>query len=139
MSFRLFIQKVWEKHGQFIRYFIIGSTGVVLDLGSLYFFTQILQISQTIALVIYQPFIILYIFFLNKHWSFKNQKGGLTHRQMIRFLTLCTFNYFFSIAWIWLWSEHFAFDHFLARISNIMLAVGWNFLLYKYWVYKSGE
>ncbi len=30
-------------------------------------------------------------------------------------------------------------DYKLVRISNIIIAVAWNFLIYKYWVYKQDE
>jgi putative flippase GtrA len=55
---------------------------------------------------------------------------------MIKFFVVATGNYIFAIFWMWIWNQNFGFNYLIVRIVNIALAVAWNFLLYKEWVYK---
>lgn len=128
-------QKLWSHRREFAKYFIIGFSGFVLDIGSLYLLKQHFGFNQVVAVSINQPPLILYVFLLNKKWSFKS--AGQTKEQVIRFVTLCLINYGISIAWMWFFSHELGLNYQIARVSNIALAVSWNFLLYKYWVYKA--
>ncbi len=119
---------------EFTKYFIIGISAFLADIGSLYFLKEYLHFSPTLAVVINQPVIVTGVFLLNKHWSFK--AVGVTHRQMIKFLILAVFNYLFSVVWIYLLHDRFGVYYLYARTLNIALSVAWNFLLYKYWVYR---
>lgn len=120
---------------QFIKYFVTGLSGVVLDIGSLYLFKTYLHLLPVTAVIINQFFLLNYIFFLNKYWSFKSI--GTTHQQLRRFLLLSTLNYAISVAWMWLLNSHWGVNYLLARLMNIILSVGWNFLLYRGWVYAN--
>ena len=97
------------------------------------FFKEVLYFTPLEAIIVNQFFLLAYVFFVNKHWSFKST--GLTHRQMVRFLTLSGVNYLISVTWMWFWNEKFGFNYLGVRIVNVALSVSWN-LLYKYWVYK---
>ncbi len=127
----------WSMRRQFVKYFIVGFSGFLLDLGTLIFLTDFLHIMPVVAVTINGLFMINYIFFLNKHWTFRTQ--GVTKRQMKRFLILAGANYIFGILWMYIFNHEFGFDAKLVRVANIALAVAWNFLLYKYWVYKHDE
>lgn len=135
-----FILHLWSARHEFSKYFVIGVTSFVLDLGSLYLIERFFDWPHYVAVLISQPFVLLYVFFLNKYWSF--QSRGFSHTQMIRFFSLAFFNYFFATVWMWffteVWIVHIlgaANDYLLVRFINVVLAVGWNFLLYKHWVY----
>lgn len=130
-----FLLHFWSLRRQFIRYFIIGFTAFILDMTSLFLLRERLRISQVVVIALTQPIIISYVFFLNKYWSFKSV--GVTRAQFIRFIALVGFNYIFSIFWMWLLSERLQINYLFTRFMNIALAVTWNFLLYKYWVYKT--
>ena len=125
----------WSLRREFAKYFIIGISGVILDIGTLYLLKEYGHIRPVIAVIINQAFLINYSFFLNKFWAFKSK--GMTHRQMVRFYFLAGLNYLFSIAWMWVFNEHLGLNYLVARLANIALCVAWNFLLYKYWVYRT--
>ena len=124
----------WSLRREFIRYFVIGTSGVVLDIGTLYLLKEYVHLRPVVAVVLNQIFLVNYAFFLNKLWAFKAK--GVTHRQMIKFFILAGFNYLFSVGWMWFFNEVRHFNYLLVRIIGIILSVGWNFLLYKHWVYK---
>lgn len=118
---------------QFFRYFLIGISGVALDIGSLYILKTYFDMRPVTAVIVNQLLMLNYIFFLNKKWSFG--ASGLTHQQMVRFYILAGINYLFSIFWMWVLNENLSVHYLITRIMNIALAVSWNFLLYKFWVF----
>ena len=132
-----FLLQFWTHRDQFIRYFIIGCSAYVLDISTLYVFKEYLHLRQTIGVVLNQPIVILYVFALNRFWSFKST--GIAHQQLVKFFTVAGGNYLLSALWIWLVSEKLGLNYLLARTLNIMLAISWNFLLYKYWVYAADK
>ena len=127
-------QHFWSARYEFARYFIIGITAFTADIGSLYVLKEYLHLSPTIAVVINQPILVNLVFYLNKRWSFK--VGGLVHQQVVRFYLLALVNYFISVVWIQVFHSWFGVNYLVSRIINIILSVGWNFLLYKHWVYR---
>jgi dolichol-phosphate mannosyltransferase len=120
---------------QFIKYFITGLSGTILDIGTLYIFKDLFHLRAVIAVMINQIIVVFYVFTLNKYWSFKSN-GGLTHLQFIRFLSVMGLNYIIAIVWMWFWHDIFNYNYLLVRLTNIILSVSWNFLIYKYWVYQ---
>lgn len=133
---------------RFLQYTIIGSSAFILDYGSLFLFKEVFNLNPVWAVIVNQPPIILYVFLLNKYWSFNAQ--GNTINQAIKFLLLMLWNYLFAIVWMWFWTklvdtsfyiaignEQKDFGYMIIRFINIILAVSWNFLLYKYWIYST--
>ena len=140
-----FIHFLHEK--RFLHYATIGASAFMLDYASLYILKEYLGLNPILAVVIYQPFVILYVFLLNKYWSFKAQ--GDSKQQAIKFISLTIFNYIFGIIWMWFWVTVVGFTlvftigkiekdlgYMIVRFLNIILAISWNFLLYKFWIYK---
>ncbi|TSC84789.1 MAG: Uncharacterized protein G01um101413_173 [Parcubacteria group bacterium Gr01-1014_13] len=127
----------WSVRHQFVRYFVIGLGAVVLDIGSLYLLKEYLHLRPVMAVIVNGIFILNYVFFLNKYWAFKST--GITHKQMIRFFILAGANYGIAIAWMYIFNHQLGLNYLIVRLANIALSVTWNFLLYKFWVYKHEE
>lgn len=125
---------LWSLRHQFIKYFIIGFSAVFLDVGSLYLLKEYVHLKPVVAVVINQLFLLNYVFFLNKHWSFKSQ--GVTHKQALRFFVVASFNYLVSVTWMYFFNHKLGVNYLITRTANIAVAVAWNFLLYRYWVYN---
>ncbi|MBP9761316.1 MAG: GtrA family protein [Candidatus Magasanikbacteria bacterium] len=121
-----------HKH-QFSRYFVVGFSGFLLDIASLFLITHYTPLSATVAIIFTQLAVMWYNFFLNKHWSFGSK--GLAHRQFIRYLTLAGGNYLFSIGIMYVFNHELGFSAVLVRIATIAVMTAWNFILYKKWVY----
>lgn len=135
---KTFLEKAWNHRREFFKYFVVGITAFVLDTGSLFLLKEKLNLTPTMALAVSQPFILAFVFFINRSWSFG--ATGTTKestKQIIKFLSLALGNYLFGLVWMWLMHDKLNLHYMIARVANIILAVGWNFLLYKYWVYKA--
>ncbi|KKS30979.1 MAG: membrane protein [Candidatus Amesbacteria bacterium GW2011_GWA2_42_12] len=134
---------------QFLNYFITGISGTILDIGLLFLFTNVGHMRPVFAVMINQLVVFGYIFLLNKYWTFR--ATGTTHKQVMRFLVVYAGNYCIAVAWMWLFTERFNFGanlghiylllevyyNILVRMANIALSICWNFLIYKYFVYRS--
>ena len=126
---------LWTLRREFAKYFIVGFSGLFVDIGTLILFKEVFGIIPTLAVVINQPLVLAYNFSLNKYWSFRNKE--MPHRQIVRYITLAGWNYFFSFLTMLVFNQHFDFDYRAVRIFSIVIMVSWNFFLYKYWVYKN--
>lgn len=124
----------WSLRRQFLKYFAVGISAVILDMGSLIFFKEILGMAPVVAVAVNQILILIFVFTLNKYWSFQDHSLA-THRQIVRFLILATFNYFFAVAAMYIFNHRLKFDYRLVRLVSIAAMVSWNFFIYKYWVY----
>lgn len=127
-------QKLYSHRDQFLRYFVIGTSGFVIDLSTLALFIDIFKWSAVVSLMINQFIVLGYIFYLNKKWAF--QSVGKTGGEVRRYLTLYFFNYLFAIAWMYVWHDMYGFEPKLVRIANVIFSTSWNFFLYKYFVYR---
>lgn len=132
--FNKFFYYLWSIRAQLVNYFITGATGTVLDLGTLYLFKNYWHWRPYIAAIVNQLIVLVYIFLLNKYWTFKTQ--GQTRRQIVRFSEIYIYNYAFAVVWMWFLNEKNSFNYLGVRLINIILSISWNFLLYKFWVYR---
>jgi len=128
------VQYAWSARYQFVKYFAVGLSGVFLDMATLIFFKEKLLLLPVIAVSINQFIVLVYNFILNKYWSFKNTQ--IPHKQIVRFGILALWNYLFSIMTMYLFTIIFSYDYRFVRVVTIVVAVSWNFLLYKHWVYR---
>ena len=133
---KLFIY-FWSLRRQFTKYFITGISGLVIDMGSLIILKEIFGWRPVTAVVANQAVLLVYIFLMNKYWSFRDRSQP--RKQVVRFLILACFNYAFAVAFMYGGNHLLNFDYRLVRLVSIAMMVSWNFFLYKYWVYKSEE
>ena len=129
------INYFWQSRIQFAKYFTIGITAFILDIISLYILKEFAGLNPVMAVVINQVFIISFVFLMNKFFSFR--ADGDTSKQMMKFAVVVICNYLFAIFWMWFFNHKLGFNYLLVRTANIVLAVSWNFLLYREWVYRA--
>ena len=135
MDIRLFIDRMWSARLEFAKYFFVGVSGFVLDLGSLVIFKQYFLFPAVTAVALNQPIVLIYNFSLNKWWSFRNT--DLPHRQIVRYICIALLNYLFSVTAMYILHELLSIDYRFARVVTVAAMVPINFLLYKFWVYKN--
>lgn len=129
------IAYAWSVRKEFAKYFIVGFSGLFIDMATLILFKEVFGLNPVFAVIINQVLLLGYNFSLNKYWSFRNK--AMPHRQVVRYLTLAGLNYAFSVGMMYAFSDHLGYDYRLVRIGTIAVMVAWNFFLYKYWVYKT--
>ena len=131
------LQYFWSVRFEFAKYFVVGFSGVFLDMATLILFKEYFGWWPTFAVIINQIILISYNFTLNKYWSFKNKE--MPHKQLLRYLVLAGFNYLLSVLAMYIFNHNLGFDYRLIRLGTILVMVSWNFFLYKYWVYANDK
>lgn len=129
-----FTRNLWSMRHEFVKYFVVGVSGVIIDLGTLIFFKQAFGFSGIVSVACNQALVLIYNFLLNKYWSFRNR--ALPGRQIVRYATLAALNYIFSIGVMYVGNGLLGIDYRLVRIATIIIMVPVNFFAYKFWVYR---
>lgn len=127
-------QYIISSRQQFIKFFIIGLSTVVLDLSFVIFLKEKVGLRPVFAVAVSQIFIIVYGFLMNKYWSFKSKQIPL--KQFSRFVILAFLNYCSSIVLMYIFYDLMALNYKLIRLCTIALLSMINFVCYKHWVYK---
>ncbi len=124
----------WGLRHQFAKYFIVGVSGFALNMTLLIFAKEYLGISAVVATSVIGLFMLVFNFCLNKYWSFKEK--SMPHKQFMRYLILAGGDYFFAILTMYIFHRLIGWDYRLVNIGTVSAMVSWNFLIYKYWVYR---
>lgn len=119
---------------QGIKYLFVGGTSFLLDVSLLIIAKEVVSIPPTCAIIFIQVVVLLYNFLLNKYWSFQNTQK--THRQFVRYMSLAGVNYIFGVVAMYVGHDVLSYDYRLVRVLTVAVTVLWNFVLYKFWVYK---
>jgi len=132
--FKKLLIRLWNDRDQFFRYFLTGISAFIFDMTTLFAFKELFNFTPVFAVILNQFIVVIYLFLVNKYFSFKAKGDG--RQQFLKFFTVMLFNYLVAVVWMWFWNEQYGYNYLLVRIVNIALSVSWNFLLYKFWVYK---
>lgn len=73
-------------------------------------------------------------FFFNKYWTFRKKEN--TFAQMIKYSILAGMNYIFTLSVMYSLTSMFGINYLISRGAVLILVTCWNFLLYRYVVYK---
>ena len=103
----------WSLRREFAKYFIVGFSGLFLDMGSLILFTEVFGIIPVVSVILNQVFLLTYNFSLNKYWSFRNK--AMPHKQLVRYLSLAVFNYLFSVGTMYVFNHILNWDYRIPR------------------------
>lgn len=136
--FPTIIHHIWNHRIQLSKYAIIGMSAFCIDVGLLVLIRETTGTRPLYAVLGIQVITTLYVFFLNKYWSFQNH--DVPHKQFVRYLILVLWNYVFGATAMYLFNEAwFQFNYLFVRVATIAISVSWNFILYKKWVYATRE
>lgn len=105
-----------------------------MDVGLLYLASNVYGADSVISVAAIQIIVGLWVFLANKHWSFgeKSPHG----KQLVKFALLFGWNYIFGLISMHIGNKIWGFDPVPVRIVAIAMTTSWNFLLYRYWVYR---
>lgn len=132
-----------ETLGQFIRYFIVGIVGFVLEYTLFIVLRDKLGIQELLSNIMVYTVIFWFNFLLNKFWSFKsrnNFKRQLFYYGILFFFNLVVGNVLLFSGIRYLLALWYGEDSwpvlYLPKILVMFFIVSWNFILYKKVIYK---
>jgi len=120
---------------EFIRYLFIGGSTFILDFGIYQIFKSFLNTSEIISNVFSVLLSVLFNFSLTNFWTFKNT-DSISAKKLSKYILLATFNYCFNITLFTLFTQTLHWHDLLSKVIITAIIVSWNFLIYKFWVFK---
>jgi len=120
---------------EFIRYLFIGVTTFILDFGIYNLLTSVLDTKKIAANLSSVLISTVFNFILTNFWTFKSSNHiGAT--KLSKYALLALFNYLFNNTLFAIFTQTFNWNDLLSKTIIIIIIVSWNFLLYKFWVFK---
>lgn len=119
MYYLLHLKRLYEfRYGtlsEFIKFSIVGSTGMLVDLTSVYFAYGIFSMPYRIARVVGFVFALTSNFLLNRAFTFQSRSRTNLYRQYFSFLAICLLGFLFNWTISVYLFEHSSFfqDHYL--------------------------
>lgn len=142
-------EEIFEGFMQFVKFGIVGVSNTVISyviyVGALMGFKELnilSDIDYLIAQVVAFVLSVLWSFFWNNKYVFKQEEGG--ERSVLRALMKTYVSYGFtglvlnSILLI-LWVKVFHISEFIAPIINLLISVPINFVINKFWAFKDSK
>lgn len=129
------IANLWHTFDQLIKYICIGAISVAADIIFLYFFTEFFGLWYVLSAGLSFFIGLIIVFILNKFWSF--QKYAFTKNQLKKFIILMAINYISNMLIILFLTEYLTIAYLASKLIIIAMQTIWNFLLYKFWVFKN--
>jgi dolichol-phosphate mannosyltransferase len=129
------IELLIEKAKTFIKFSIVGFSGVIVNMGLLWIFVELFKWDKRFAGAISIEISIINNFLWNNYWTWKGRRGISFLQRFVRYnvITLFTsaiFNYF-----LYIFLLHFGVNYLIAQLAGICLAVLINFLLFEKFVF----
>ncbi len=149
---------------KFVRFCLVGASGVLVNLGSLYALADLLGVHTNVAAALAIEISIISNFLLNDAWTFRSQRAGrpfrsrLTRFHLVSFLGAaiqwCAFVTTNALAYLWLIDGSTRSGGSLSFVGAIVappdvgdwkygsqmvgiaLATMWNFLANNFWTWK---
>lgn len=121
---------------QTFKYYLVGASGVLINLGLLYFLTDIFGIwyimSQGIAITV----AITSNFFLHKFWTFKKEiVEARTLERYFKFIIICLTGMGMQLGLTYVLVENLLFYYLHAAVISIIITGSFNYLVNRKWTF----
>lgn len=125
---------LFAKHA--IKYYIVGASGVLVNLGFLYFLTEFVGmwyfVSYSIAILVS----ITTNFIFNKLWTFRDSTNSQkTMIMYLKFVSVSLVGMGIQLGSVYLFVEVLGIYYMLAALFSIGLASGINFMVNRHWTF----
>ena len=121
---------------KFLKFGLVGFSGVFIDYGTTYFLKEIIIIDKYIANSIGFTIAATNNYYLNRLWTFKSTNPKMV-KEYIVFLIISIFGLILNNLIIWLLNDYlFNFNFYLAKLFAIGIVFIWNFTMNNFFNFK---
>jgi len=126
--------------GQFLKFCVVGLTGVFVNMGLLGALTKFIGLDYKISAIFAIEISILSNFALNEIWTFrKKSKAGSLAGRIVNFNIACIIGAAINFIILVVLTEIFHLHYLLSNLFGIACATLWNYFMSATWVWKSAE
>jgi putative flippase GtrA len=119
---------------KFIKFCIVGFSGVFVDFGVTYFFKEVVKLQKYVANAIGFTTAATTNYILNRIWTFESQNPQV-FLEFSRFFIIALIGLGINSAIIWLMNGKFKVNFYLSKLVATIIVTGWNFLINAYFTF----
>lgn len=127
-------RRAWMR--QMLKSAIVGVSNTLLDFFVYLLLTRFAGMYYLAANILSFALAVTSSFFLNKRWTFRN-RSRYSHVQYGKFVIISAGGLFINEGVLYTLVEHYGIPDIVGKTAGIVLVFFWNFLLYKYWVFRT--
>ena len=122
---------------RFIKFSIVGASGIIVNMGLLFLFTEKLSIPYTISSIFAIETSILTNFILNDIWTWRERKNETLVKRITKYhVSVLIAAYGINWPVLIILTELLDFYYLLANLIGIALGTIFNFIINDLWTFK---
>ncbi len=119
---------------KFIKFCLVGFSGVFVDFGTTYFFKEVVKVQKYIANAIGFTLAASSNYFLNRIWTFNSHNPQVV-LEFSRFFIIALIGLGINSSIIWLLNGKFKINFYLSKLVATVIVMLWNFLINAYFTF----
>jgi putative flippase GtrA len=119
---------------KFIKFSLVGFSGVFVDFGMTYFFKEVVKIQKYVANAIGFCMAATTNYILNRIWTFQSHNPHVAW-EFSRFFIIALIGLGINSAIIWLMNGRFKVNFYLSKLVATLIVTLWNFLINAYFTF----
>ena len=128
-----------ETFYQLLKFCIVGVSGILVNLAVLYSLVEFGYLWYIHAAMIAFLAAVSFNFTLNKIWTFRDGKKGITiANQYLKFVAISTIGLIINLFILYMLVEYVSLSYLFSQFMAILTTTTINFLGSKYWAFASG-
>jgi len=113
---------------KFIKFGIVGATGLVVDFGFTYLFKEFFKVQKYVANAIGFTLAATSNYFLNRIWTFRSTNPEIAV-EYFEFLFISIIGLAINTLVLWLLVSRFKLNFYLSKLFAIAVVTIWNFFM----------
>jgi len=119
---------------KFIKFCLVGFSGVFVDFGTTYFFKEVVKVQKYVANAIGFSLAATSNYVLNRIWTFNSHNPQIV-KEFSRFFVIALIGLGINSAIIWLLNGKFRINFYLSKLVATLIVTLWNFLINAYFTF----
>ena len=119
---------------KFVKFCLVGFSGVFVDFGTTYFFKEVLKVRKYVANAIGFSLAATTNYLLNRIWTFNSHNPQII-QEFSRFFIIALIGLGINSTIIWLLNDKFRINFYLSKLVATLIVTLWNFLINAYFTF----
>jgi len=129
-----FRKSIWEQKRRFIKYCLVGLTGVIVNEFFLFFFTEFVGLFYLISSLIAIEISVITNFLLNDNWTFQDRKKS--KYRFFRFNFVSIVGIVINMCILFFFTSFLSIYYLISNLFGIAGATLWNYVINFKWTWK---
>ncbi|MBN1494799.1 GtrA family protein [Candidatus Peregrinibacteria bacterium] len=119
----------------FLKYTIVGTLGLIVDMACLYVFVEFVHIPLLIATTMAFVISVVHNFFLHKYWTFKDLSHQF-NRQFISFFVIAVVNLGLTVVLMYIFVDFFHIWYMFSKVITTIIVLFTSYTANTIWTFK---